>query len=127
MRSFLIFEQTLPSLITSAFSRYGLELWQTAISLLLIVIGFLTFYVVPYAFIFRDLPLFFLIFNLILCGIYLFFALLLNIIQNIVFVWAIRHAIGTLLAWSPDSTIFRNVLPLWLPVKSACFYLLISF
>lgn len=47
---------------------YGLDLWQTALAILMCVLGFVTFYVVPYAFIFGNIPLFLGILNGILLG-----------------------------------------------------------
>ncbi len=46
----------------------GLEPWQTAIAILLVIIGFTVYYLVPYAFTFNDLVLFFSILNGILAG-----------------------------------------------------------
>lgn len=49
-------------------AELGLEPWQTALSILLVVIGFVVYYVIPYSFIFQNLPLFFFILNGILLG-----------------------------------------------------------
>ncbi|EFC47009.1 FtsX domain-containing protein [Naegleria gruberi] len=46
----------------------GLEPWQTGVSILLVIIGFVVYYMIPYSFIFTDLPLFFFILNAILLG-----------------------------------------------------------
>ncbi|KAL0483814.1 hypothetical protein AKO1_014032 [Acrasis kona] len=46
----------------------GLEPWQTALASLMVVIGFCVYYGVPFAFVFQQFPLFFLILNTILMG-----------------------------------------------------------
>lgn len=46
----------------------GVDLWITCISLLMIVVGFVTYYLIPYAFQFRDFALFLAILNAILLG-----------------------------------------------------------
>eukprot|EP00741_Cyanophora_paradoxa_P007415 tig00001128_g7174.t1 len=46
----------------------GLSLLQTAVAVLLIVIGFVVYYLIPYAFTFGDLPLFFTLLIFILLG-----------------------------------------------------------
>lgn len=50
-------------------AELGLEPWQTALSILLVISGFIIYYVIPYTFIFNNLPLFFLILNAILLGL----------------------------------------------------------
>eukprot|EP01063_Lacrimia_lanifica_P005752 TRINITY_DN13486_c0_g1_i1.p1 TRINITY_DN13486_c0_g1~~TRINITY_DN13486_c0_g1_i1.p1 ORF type:complete len:1114 (+),score=414.00 TRINITY_DN13486_c0_g1_i1:45-3344(+) len=45
----------------------GLAVWQTAIACLMIAFGFMVYYLMPYAFIFNDLPVFFYILLFILC------------------------------------------------------------
>jgi len=49
----------------------GVEPWQTAVSIALVVIGFIVYYIVPYSFLFQKLPLFFYIMNGILLGMLL--------------------------------------------------------
>jgi hypothetical protein len=49
-------------------AELGLEPWQTAVAVLMVVCGFVVYYVIPYSFIFNNLPLFFGIMNLILLG-----------------------------------------------------------
>ena len=59
----------------------GLDLWQTALAVLMVVIGFVTFYVVPYAFIFVNYPLFLGILNGILLGMLLGLCIIAQAIQ----------------------------------------------
>jgi len=42
--------------------------WETTAALVLVVIGFVTYYLLPYSFVFRDIPLFLAILNSILLG-----------------------------------------------------------
>jgi hypothetical protein len=46
----------------------GLSPWQTALAIMLVIIGFVVYYIVPYAFTFNDLALFLFIFTIILLG-----------------------------------------------------------
>lgn len=46
----------------------GLSPWQISASLMMVIMGFIVYYVIPYAFTFGDLPLFFLILIMILLG-----------------------------------------------------------
>ena len=62
----------------------GLDLWQTALAVLMVVIGFVTFYVVPYSFIFVNYPLFLGILNGILLGMLLGLCIIAQAIQPIV-------------------------------------------
>jgi hypothetical protein len=41
-----------------ALSRVGLEPWQVMLSTLMIVMGFIVYYLMPYSFIFQNIPLF---------------------------------------------------------------------
>ena len=59
----------------------GLDLWQTALAVLMVVIGFVTFYVVPYSFIFVNYPLFLGILNGILLGMLLGLCIIAQAIQ----------------------------------------------
>ena len=59
----------------------GLNLWQTALAVLMVVIGFVTFYVVPYSFIFVNYPLFLGILNGILLGMLLGLCIIAQAIQ----------------------------------------------
>jgi len=60
----------------------GIDLWQTSISVLLIVVGFVTFYVVPYAFTFQKLPLFLAILNAILLAMLLGLCIIATLLQS---------------------------------------------
>eukprot|EP01064_Diplonema_japonicum_P011147 TRINITY_DN1840_c3_g1_i1.p1 TRINITY_DN1840_c3_g1~~TRINITY_DN1840_c3_g1_i1.p1 ORF type:complete len:1156 (+),score=159.94 TRINITY_DN1840_c3_g1_i1:26-3469(+) len=46
----------------------GLALWQTLLAIFLVVAGFIVYYLMPYSFIFNDLPLFFFLLLIILMG-----------------------------------------------------------
>jgi len=59
----------------------GLDLWQTAISLLLVGIGFVTFYLIPLAFTNNNIPLFLGLLMAILLCMLLGLALLAQIVQ----------------------------------------------
>ena len=59
----------------------GLEPWQTGVSILLVIIGFVVYYMIPYAFIFTDLPLFFFILNAILLGMLVGLCMIAVVIQ----------------------------------------------
>lgn len=48
--------------------KLGLSPWQTAASLLMIIMGFIVYYVIPYSFTFQNLTLFFGILTMILLG-----------------------------------------------------------
>ena len=56
------------NVIVTRLEELGLAGWQTSIALLMIVTGFMVYYVVPLAFLFNSLPLFFGVLNLILMG-----------------------------------------------------------
>ena len=62
----------------------GLDLWQTALAVLMVVIGFVTFYVVPYSFIFVNYPLFLGILNGILLGMLLGLCIIAQAVQPII-------------------------------------------
>nr|CAG4716010.1 unnamed protein product [Naegleria fowleri] len=59
----------------------GLEPWQTGVAIMLVVIGFVVYYMIPYSFIFTDLPLFFFILNAILLGMLLGLCVIAVVIQ----------------------------------------------
>ena len=76
----------------------GLDLWQTALALLMVVVGFVTFYVVPYAFIFGNIPLFLGILNGILLGMLLGLCIIAQAVQPVlervilrVMLWRYHH------------------------------------
>lgn len=62
-------------------SEIGLDMWQTVLALLLIVVGILTFYVVPLGFVFADLQLVFGVLNFILCGMLFGLCIIAQILQ----------------------------------------------
>lgn len=46
--------------------KLGLSPWQISVSIVLIIVGFVVYYLIPYAFTFQDFPLFFALLSLIL-------------------------------------------------------------
>jgi ABC-type antimicrobial peptide transport system permease subunit len=62
-------------------SQLGLSPAETVLAILLIVVGFVTFYIVPYAFTFRDFKLFLSVLNAILLGMLLGLAILASAFQ----------------------------------------------
>lgn len=65
-------------------SEIGLDMWQTVLAVLLIVVGILTFYVVPMGFVFQDLQLVFGILNSILCGMLFGLCIVAQILQPLI-------------------------------------------
>ena len=72
----------------------GLDLWQTALAVLMVVIGFVTFYVVPYASIFGQIPLFLGILNGILLGMLLGLCIIAQAVQP-----SIERAVLRVMLW----------------------------
>lgn len=62
-------------------SQLGLDVWQTALAILLIVVGFITYYLIPYSFTFRNFALFLGLLNAILLGMLLGLCILAQMIQ----------------------------------------------
>eukprot|EP01028_Stygiella_incarcerata_P000018 TRINITY_DN1002_c0_g1_i6.p1 TRINITY_DN1002_c0_g1~~TRINITY_DN1002_c0_g1_i6.p1 ORF type:complete len:995 (-),score=216.69 TRINITY_DN1002_c0_g1_i6:662-3646(-) len=60
----------------------GLKPWVTSLAIIMVVIGFVVYYVIPYAFTFQDYPLFFTIMNLILLGLLLGLCLILYPVEG---------------------------------------------
>lgn len=56
------------SVLFTKLEELGISPGQTALSLMLVLFGFIVYYLVPYSFIFRDFALFFLVMNQILIG-----------------------------------------------------------
>eukprot|EP00762_Andalucia_godoyi_P002414 ANDGO_02681.mRNA.1 FtsX domain-containing protein len=54
----------------------GIEPWQTALGIVLVIFGIIVYYLIPYSFTFQDWPLFFTILNAILLGMLLGLCLL---------------------------------------------------
>ncbi len=61
----------------------GVAPWQTAVAIALVVIGFIVYYMIPYAFIFQKLPLFFYILNGVLLAMLLGLCAVTVVIQPI--------------------------------------------
>lgn len=59
----------------------GLELWQTSLSVLMLIFGFVTFYLVPYAFTFQRFDMFLGILNGILLGMLFGLCVLASLLQ----------------------------------------------
>ena len=84
--------------------KLGLSPWQTAASLLMIIMGFIVYYLIPYAFTFQNLPLFFGILTVILLGMLFGLSLIGQTLQPYLEKLAIF-----LLIWGPDR---RTIAPL---------------
>ncbi len=68
----------------------GLDLWQTAIAVLMVLVGFVTYYLVPYSFIYNNIPMFLGLLNAILIGMLIGLCVLAQLIQPFVervFLW----------------------------------------
>lgn len=65
-----VYHQTMneASVTLTKLEDIGLSPWQTALAIMLTVIGFVVYYIVPYAFTFNNLALFLFIFTIILLG-----------------------------------------------------------
>jgi ABC-type antimicrobial peptide transport system permease subunit len=59
----------------------GLDLWQTVLSVFMIVVGFVVFYLIPYAFTFRNFSVFLGLLNAILMGMLFGLAILASLVQ----------------------------------------------
>eukprot|EP00455_Lapot_gusevi_P003462 TRINITY_DN11415_c0_g1_i4.p1 TRINITY_DN11415_c0_g1~~TRINITY_DN11415_c0_g1_i4.p1 ORF type:complete len:879 (-),score=175.03 TRINITY_DN11415_c0_g1_i4:116-2752(-) len=79
-------------------SEMGLDLWESALSIFLVVVGFVTFYLIPYAFTFRDYAMFFGIFNAILLGMLLGLAVVASLVQPL-----LEQIMLRLLVWGPHA------------------------
>ena len=62
-------------------AELGLDPWQTLIAIIMVVAGFLTFYVIPLSFVLNDIALFLAILMIILLGMVLGLTLLAHIFQ----------------------------------------------
>eukprot|EP01114_Cavostelium_apophysatum_P002845 TRINITY_DN1253_c0_g3_i1.p1 TRINITY_DN1253_c0_g3~~TRINITY_DN1253_c0_g3_i1.p1 ORF type:complete len:1241 (+),score=361.47 TRINITY_DN1253_c0_g3_i1:25-3723(+) len=78
--------------------KMGLSPWQIAASVMMIAMGFVVYYVIPFAFTFQNLPLFFTVLILILLGMLLGLSLVGMTIQP----YAERLAVYILL-WGSDN------------------------
>jgi ABC-type antimicrobial peptide transport system permease subunit len=61
--------------------KLGLSAWQTAASIMMVLVGFVVYYVIPYSFLAGNLPLFLGILNTILLGMVLGAAMIATIVQ----------------------------------------------
>jgi ABC-type antimicrobial peptide transport system permease subunit len=82
----------------------GLEPWQTGLALICVIAGFSVYYGIPFAFIFQNLPMFFLILNVILMGMLFGLCMIAVVIQPFlerallfVFLWGPERRLSTLI------------------------------
>ncbi len=61
--------------------KLGLDVWQSTIALLMVVVGAVTFYVIPYSFIFQNIPMFLGVLNAILLGMLLGLCIIAQLLQ----------------------------------------------
>jgi ABC-type antimicrobial peptide transport system permease subunit len=62
-------------------AELGIDLWQTALALLMLVVGIVVFYVIPYAFIFKEIPVFLGILSAVLLGMLMGLCVLAQLMQ----------------------------------------------
>lgn len=75
----------------------GLSLWQVILSITMVIIGFIVYYMIPYSFTFNDLSLFFGILNAILLGMLFGAAAVASALQPF-----LETKILNLIVWGPD-------------------------
>ena len=64
-----------------ALSEVGLAPWQVMLSVLMIAMGFIVYYMMPYSFIFQNIPLFLFLLTIILLGMLVGLSLVAQILQ----------------------------------------------
>eukprot|EP01060_Flectonema_neradi_P040465 TRINITY_DN9224_c0_g2_i1.p1 TRINITY_DN9224_c0_g2~~TRINITY_DN9224_c0_g2_i1.p1 ORF type:complete len:868 (+),score=124.78 TRINITY_DN9224_c0_g2_i1:1008-3611(+) len=79
---------------------YGLEPWQTLLALFMTAAGVIVYYLIPYSFIFDDIPLFFFLLLLILCGMILGLCMIASTLQS-----PLEHVFLHLLLWNKDKVL----------------------
>eukprot|EP00667_Euglena_gracilis_P000890 EG_transcript_889 len=77
--------------------EYGVAGWQTSLAVLMISVGFMVYYVLPFAFLFENLPLFFGVLNLLLLGMLLGLAVIAQALQSY-----LQSLFVSLLLWGRD-------------------------
>jgi ABC-type antimicrobial peptide transport system permease subunit len=77
--------------------KLGIETWQTGVALCLVSAGFVIYYLIPYSFIFENLPMFFSILNCILLAMLLGLCMIAVVLQPLV-----ESLILNLIVWGPD-------------------------
>jgi ABC-type antimicrobial peptide transport system permease subunit len=87
-----------------ALSKVGLAPWQVVLSVLTIVMGFVVYYLMPYSFIFNDIPLFLFLLTIILLGMLLGLSLVAQTLQP-----TFERALSWLYMWGGE---FRRLRPL---------------
>ncbi len=75
-------------------------MWQVSLSVVLVVIGFVVYYLIPLSFTFNNLPLFFGILNAILLGMVLGTAAVATTLQPF-----LERQVLRALLWGPDSNL----------------------
>ncbi|KAJ9446369.1 FtsX domain-containing protein [Diplonema papillatum] len=75
----------------------GLELWQTLLAIFMVVAGFIVYYMMPYSFIFNDLPLFFLLLLIILMAMLFGLCMVSASLQSV-----LETAVLSCLLWGKD-------------------------
>eukprot|EP01105_Mastigella_eilhardi_P014560 TRINITY_DN3312_c0_g1_i1.p1 TRINITY_DN3312_c0_g1~~TRINITY_DN3312_c0_g1_i1.p1 ORF type:complete len:1294 (-),score=364.22 TRINITY_DN3312_c0_g1_i1:27-3428(-) len=82
----------------------GLQMWQIALALLAVVFGFVTYYLIPYAFVYTNFTMFFSILVLILLGFLFGLSMLAQVAQPYgeqLLVW--------LLVWGPNVAALKHL------------------
>lgn len=90
-----VFSETTVQMIK--LENLGLDMWQIGLAIVLIVIGFVVYYLIPLAFTFNNLPLFFGILNGILLGMVLGAAAVASTLQPL-----LEKGALWLILWGPD-------------------------
>ena len=76
---------------------YGLEPWQTILSIFMTGAGIIVYYLIPYSFIFNDIPLFFFLLLIILCGMILGLCMIASTLQS-----PLEYIFLRVLLWGKD-------------------------
>lgn len=93
-----VFSETTVQMIK--LENLGLDLWQIALAVVLVLIGFVVYYLIPLAFTFNNLPLFFGILNGILLGMVLGAAAVASTLQPL-----LEKLMLWLILWGPDTNL----------------------
>jgi ABC-type antimicrobial peptide transport system permease subunit len=75
-------KDTETTVVITKLEELGIEPWQAALGSLLVAAGFMVYYLVPFSFLFNELWIFFLIFNIILMGMLLGLCLMTHALQG---------------------------------------------
>eukprot|EP01062_Namystynia_karyoxenos_P016903 TRINITY_DN16223_c0_g2_i1.p1 TRINITY_DN16223_c0_g2~~TRINITY_DN16223_c0_g2_i1.p1 ORF type:complete len:1302 (+),score=431.16 TRINITY_DN16223_c0_g2_i1:222-3908(+) len=74
--------QTVTEVTAQRLEDMGLKLWQTLLAVFMVLAGLMVYYLMPYAFIFDDLPLFFWMLLVILLGMLLGLCMISSALQS---------------------------------------------